>query len=434
MRILLLTSEVWNDELYPNNNMSNWFSGFKDVEVANIYSSPGTPLNNCCKKYFQFTEKMMLKSIFGKCKAGKKVVFNDFPHTYSKLDKTEKLSHKEKKMYAVLRSFSSEAVRLLRDIIWSLGRFNYSELKSFIDEFNPDVIFTQRKASIKMCRIERLVLSLCDAPMVAYTGDDEYSLKQFSLSPIFWMRLFWLRKKLRKNIPNYKIFYSQSKEQMKNFREEFNSNTKFLVKCGDFLKSNVHTSVGEPINLVYAGKLYCNRWKTLSMLADCIREVNKNGIKFVLNIYTKDHVTKKQKMRLSDGVNSFIREPVSASELKKVFEKADIALHVEGFDLKNKLLVKYSFSTKIMECLSSGCAVMAICDENQAGYIYLKQENAAFVATDKQGVIDILTKISNSPDLIVKFSNSAFECGVRNHQRDCIQKKLLEDFSGILNN
>lgn len=433
MRILLLTSEVWNDELYPNNNMSNWFTRFKEVEIANVYSSPGTPLNNCCKKYFQFTEKMMLKSIFSKYKAGKKIVFNDFPHTYSEIDKSEKLNHKEKNMYAVLRSFSSETVRLLRDIIWGLGRFNCIELKSFIDEFQPDIIFTQRKASIKMCRIERLVLSLCNAPMVAYTGDDEYSLKQFSVSPVFWMRLFWLRKNLKKNIPNYKIFYCQSKQQMEQFHEEFNSNTKFLVKCGDFSECNVHTSVNNPINIVYAGKLYCNRWKTLSMLADCIRDINKNGIKFVLNIYTKDNITKRQKVRLSDGVNSFIREPVSACELKEIFKKADIALHVEGFDLKNKLLVKYSFSTKIMECLSSGCAVMAICDESQAGYIYLKQENAAFVATNKQEITDILTKISNSPHLIAEFSSSAFECGIRNHRRDYIQKKLLEDFSDILN-
>lgn len=433
MRILLLTSEAWNDELYPNNNMSTWFTGFKNVEIANIYSSPGTPVNNCCKKYFQFTEKMMLKSIFSKYKAGKKIVFDDFPHTYSELNKSEKLSRKEKKLYAVLRSFSSEAVRLLRDIIWGLGRFNRIELKSFIDEFRPDIIFTQRKASIKMCRIERLVLSLCNAPMVAYTGDDEYSLKQFSLSPFFWIRLFWLRKNLKKNIPNYKIFYCQSGEQMKEFRKDFNSNTKFLVKCGDFSECNVHTSVNNPINIVYAGKLYCNRWKTLSLLADCIRDINKNGIKFVLNIYTKDNVTKRQKIRLSDGVNSFIREPVTACELKKIFKKADIALHVEGFDLKNKLLVKYSFSTKIMECLSSGCAVMAICDESQAGYSYLKQENAAFVATNRQEITDILTKISNSPDLIVEFSKSAFNCGIRNHGRDYIQKKLLEDFNYVLN-
>ena len=144
MRILLLTSEAWNDELYPNNNMSTWFTEFKNVEIANVYSSPGTPLNNCCKKYFQFTEKMMLKSIFSKYKAGKEIVFNDFPNTYSNLNKSEKLSHKEKKLYAVLRSFSSEAVRLLRDIIWGLGRFNSIELKYFIDEFEPDIIFTQR--------------------------------------------------------------------------------------------------------------------------------------------------------------------------------------------------------------------------------------------------------------------------------------------------
>ena len=98
-----------------------------------------------------------------------------------------------------------------------------------------------------------------------------------------------------------------------------------------------------------------------------IKEINKGGVKIILDIYTANEITKKINKALNDGVNSFIHAAVSQKELQIIYQNCDIALHVESFDIKNKLLVRMSFSTKIIDCLSSGCAVMAICDEKQGG-------------------------------------------------------------------
>ena len=89
-----------------------------------------------------------------------------------------------------------------------------------------------------MCRLEYTISQLTDAPIVAYTGDDEYSLRQKSYSPVFWIRRFWTRAWLKKMIPQYKLFYSQSDRQMKEFQKEFGVKTKFLVKCGTFDENN----------------------------------------------------------------------------------------------------------------------------------------------------------------------------------------------------
>ena len=62
MRLLLITDEVWNDKIHGNNILTNWFEGM-DIEIANIYCSPGMPDNQCCQKYFQITDGMMAKSI-----------------------------------------------------------------------------------------------------------------------------------------------------------------------------------------------------------------------------------------------------------------------------------------------------------------------------------------------------------------------------------
>lgn len=52
--------------------LTNWFTGY-DAEFAQIYTSPGLPINSCCEQYFQITDSQMVKSIFGGGKAGHQV-------------------------------------------------------------------------------------------------------------------------------------------------------------------------------------------------------------------------------------------------------------------------------------------------------------------------------------------------------------------------
>ena len=70
MRVLLITDEIWNDRVFGNNVLQNWFEGMPDVEIAQICATPGRPFNTVCTRYFQLTDSMMLRSFFGP-KAGR---------------------------------------------------------------------------------------------------------------------------------------------------------------------------------------------------------------------------------------------------------------------------------------------------------------------------------------------------------------------------
>lgn len=423
IKILLLLSESWNDISVPNNNVTNWFSGFDDVEIWTVSGNGNLPNNSCCKDYFLISEGRMLRSIYKRQKVGEIRHFEDYPNAVP-----ESVSAKK-----APRLFG-EFTRLARDIVWRFGRYDTEKLKIFIEDLDPDIVFSQRMGSVKMCTIERLVAKCTDAPMIAYTGDDEYSLNQFSLSPIYWIRRLWIRSMLKKNIASYKLFYSQSQRQMDEFAKEFSTPTKFLVKCGKFEEGKIHKSVNNPIQLVYAGKLYCNRWKSLAMIAKAITKINsESGVtKLTLNIYTRDRITKKQNLLLNDGKNSIIHGGVPGSELPEIYARADVALHVESFDLKNKLLTKDSFSTKVMDCMASGCAVMAVCWKDHAAGRYLKDKDAAMVANSYVDIEKIITDISGNSDIVLQYSKKAYDCGVCNHTRENIQEMLRCDFERII--
>lgn len=425
MKILIISLELWREDINGGNVLSNLFSGI-DAEFAQIYCSAGEPQNNVCKLYYQMTDRMIIKNIIEKKEIGNIIKYDEFPknsiHSNIEVDKTDLKKNK------ILRMFKGSSMYAVREILWKSSKWKNDNLEKFILDFNPDIIFAPCYGSHIMLSINRYVSELTKVPMISYISDDSYSLKQVSFSPVYWINRFILRSNLRKTMPYYELTYTMAEEQLKEYSEALNCNMKILKKSGIFSEYPINKEVNTPIRLVYAGGIYLGRWKTLSKIVEALKAINKDSIKMVLDIYTGNELNKKQKKLLNDGINSFVHKPVSQQELKKIYCKSDIALHVESFDLKNKLKVRLSFSTKIIDCLESTCAIMAICDKGQAGYSYLKEEDIAICIDNLNNIESRLRYICENPYIINEYSEKARLCGINNHQKEIIQQNIVMDF------
>ena len=424
MKILVLTDDAWNDDVHGNNFPSNWFEGFP-AEFANIYLRPEKPYNNCCEKYFQITDNMMFKSIFNGKPAGEAFEVSDMKSVSKTTD------YPQKNLYIFLKRIAGDLFRLLRELIWFVGRVDKKALEAFINEFNPDIIFSPRFISNKVLRMEKIIFEIAKKPIVAFTGDEEYSLKFLELSPLFWVKKFAERKALRKMMPNYSLYYTLSQTQLEDYKKLFNCNIKIVRKSGDFSEFSSDKAKNDPIKIVYAGKLYMKRWKTLAEIAKALEVINKNEIKMTLDIYTRDILTKKQLKLLNDGKNVFLKEPVTQGELKEVYKNADIALHVESFSMKVRTILRVAFSTKIIDLFDSGCAIIAIAPSINSGIAYLKKEDSAICIEDKSSILNAFKNIADNSKIIDIYRRKGFECGKKNHLRSVVQKEMYEDFKKI---
>lgn len=425
MKILIIADEVWNDKIHGNNVLSNWFNEFP-AEFCEIYCSPGIPYNKVCNDYFQLTDKMMAKSILSNTKAGQILRMRNNPYEIKNVE------DENKKLYSFLKSITGDFLRLIRQMIWYFGKYDLDKLNNFLDDQKPDIIFAARYSSLKLLKIEKYASEYLNVPIVAFTGDDEFSLQQIKISPFYWVYILKFRSVMKRQIPKYSLYYTHSDVQAKKYHEIFGVKTKVLLKSGEFNKEKVHEKVNDIIKIVYIGKLYCNRWKTLSIIAKQLKEINKSGKRAILEIYTLDKITKKQNDLLNDQINSYIKGGVKPEDIPKVYNKSDIVLHVESFDLKNKLATKYSFSTKVVDSLASGCALWTIGWEEHCACKYLKKNNCAFVSTSKEEIKNDLGCMINNPNIIIDYANRAYEFGKNNLEKEIIQKKILMDFNEIL--
>ena len=185
IRILIVSTDLWNDVSNGNNIQSNWFDEF-DAEFANIYTVPGLPNNKICTRYFQVTDAMMAKSFLGK-KAGRAFTWNQ-PEYDGSIESTIAVEQENIGLYKTLRMHTGELLRWVRDFLWEWGRYDKKALKQFIDDFNPDIVFCPHLFSMKSRRLERIIHSMTNAPMVCFNGDAEASLRAISYNPLFWYR------------------------------------------------------------------------------------------------------------------------------------------------------------------------------------------------------------------------------------------------------
>ena len=425
MRILVISAEVWRDDKNGGNVLSNIF-GNTGYEFAQIYCNPGNPSNHLCKRYYQMTDSMMINAILHKGKVGKVINYAEYPCDEKEVIE-EQAEQENRSFYDFFRRYRMESFYVIRSMIWKVASWDTPELRQFIVEFKPDLIFAPCYASHEMLAIDRLAKELTGVPVISYISDDNYGLRQFRLSPVYWLNRFVLRRNMRKTFKIYDLVYTMTEEQKYEYEKALGCKMKILRKSGDFTKVPEKKSVNKPIRMIYAGGIYVGRWKTLAKIAEAIRDVNKDGVKIVLDIYTGNTLTDKQKLLLHDGTNTIIHKSISLDELKQRYAESDIALHVESFELKYKLLSRISFSTKIIDCLSSGCATMAICWNQHSGYIYLKKHDIAICVDSVDKIPHAIDSVINNPEHVIDYARKAREFGLRHHQRENIKKEFMAD-------
>lgn len=428
MRILIISQEVWRYDTNGGNVLSNIFEGI-DAEFAQIYCNPGTPSNRICKSYYQMTDDMIIKNVFRSVPVGKMLKYKDFPQDIQKSHVSED-SHM--KFYSFFRKYSFQSFHIIKEILWKFSEWKNSSLKEFIEEFNPDIIFAPCYGSHMMLALDRYIAELTKKPVISYISDDHYSLQQFSLSPLYWVNRLILRNNLIKTFKYYDLTYTMTDEQLAECQDAFDCDMKILRKSVNLSKVPQKKQNSETIKLIYAGGIYLNRWKTLAYVAQAVREINKDGVIMTLDIYTGNELSKKQQSLLNDGENSFLHSAISQDILREKYYESDIALHVESFDLKNRLITRISFSTKIVDCLTSGCATMAICWNKQAGYNYLKRENAAICIDDIADIKLKLKQIADDPSILTEYRNRAYKCLENNHQQSHSRDQIMNDFRKIM--
>lgn len=429
MKVLVISNTPWSSENSFGNSFSNIFSGIDNIEFANISLRKVNSLDSIVSSCFEISEKSLISNLKNKSvPSGKKIDIHSLKKNDNSITESNVKNFARNKRWMIMF--------WARDLIWKIGKWKSKELTDFIDDFNPDIIFQPVYYSSYINDIACFVKDYTQKPMIGYISDDNYTLRQFSLSPFYWIDRFYKRKKVRKTFNKCKTIYVISETQRREYAKIFGDKFKILTKCADFddTQKPDFKEPGEVLKLTYAGNISHGRYSILSLLAKVIKQLNSNEKKFLLDIYSGTPLTEKQKANLNlEGASAF-HSAVSYSEILEIQKQSDILVHAEAFELKEKLATHQSFSTKIVDYLATNRCILAIGDGSCSSIQYFIDNDCGAVAKEKNEIATVLNQLYENKSLLKEYARKAWNSGKKNHQRDIMQKDLYNELLNSLNN
>ena len=258
-----------------------------------------------------------------------------------------------------------------------------------------------------------------------YAWDDNYS---FSSSKSVFQKLLQInaRKHMRKTVEFADKFYVVSKIQKQDYEKWFNKPCEILTKSADFSgEAPIKKEYGKPLQIVYTGNVLLNRWRSLELIANALENINKDGVKAQLKIYTGNSLTDEMSNALNKGDSSIVMGSVPASEIVKIQSDADMLVHVEGLDEKSKNLVRQSFSTKLVDYFKMARTILAVGPRGVASIEHLIENDCAIYADNQKNIEEQLLKVIEKYELLNELSLKSYNCGKLNHD-DSIMKNILK--------
>lgn len=430
MRVLVISNTPWADSNSFGNSFSNIFKGIKNIEFANIYCKSGISDNSLSMRCFQITEKSLIRNLVDrKYPSGKEVQKLSVENGDSK----GKAETKAIVGYELLSGMRWQVIFWMRDLIWKIGQWKSEQLRDFLDGFQPDIMFQPVYYSNYINEIVMFCKDYLNIPMLGYISDDNYTLRQFNLSPLYWIDRLHKRKKVKRVIQQCVILYVISEIQKEEYEQIFDLPCKILTKCSDFdekLEYKIDKCAHDEIILNYAGGIGGNRWKSLAMISRAVSRLLEEGFSLQFDIYTSTNLTYKMK-RCFQKKGTILHQAVSYQEIYTIQNQADILVHVEGLDKKNRYAVHQSFSTKLVDYFKLGKCIFAIGTEDMAAIQHLKKNHAAVIAENESVVYDRLKELVENLSLVATYAQAAYECGKNHHNRLDMQKMLIEDLTKI---
>lgn len=421
MRILVLGINSWDTRNAVGNSLSNWFDGWNDCEFAFMYTRSAPPNNTCCRKYYQVNFFDIIRNLFTPEKIGTPFTGSSKSFPAGAGVETSVVYRSSGKLRDVIKK--------IVELAYSTGIWFNRKTKNYIREFNPDIVFTFILGDAFRYKILKFIKAETNAKMVEFVADDIWNQMNHTVSLYASVQ----RRRVTAEFEMADAIYGASKKLCDKYRALFNVEISPLYKGARI--NSVKESVNHPIRLVYAGNLHYGRDLILSRLADAIAKINREKIVAKLEIYSNSYISDEVNEKLNkpgDGCQLFGVRPYE--EIKEIMSASDIVLHVESFRKEDIVLAKYSFSTKIIDCLQSGSVMMAIGPEDNASIEYAKSIPGTLVLTDLSTIEETLSHYLDCPDKLCENARKINDYAERVHNLDVVRTKLRSEFEKLLNN
>lgn len=356
------------------------FKGWPKDRLAQFCITSDGPDWDVCNNYFCAPDRQVLKSTL-KLSPVKR---NDLTTFKSSADTNGKRLKR-----TAIKSF-------VRHAFWTIGVWRKGDFDDWVKEFSPDVVLLQCGDTAFTHDLARSIARQQKAKLALFNTEGVYFLKSNYLYKgccdiVFFPLYKRIFKKSYENAMKAASFAFYLNEMIKRDNDNvFGLPGTVIYNTSSFNAPELPFIINSEAPVIsYFGNMGGGRSDVLVEVAKVIKEVNN---KATINVYGKGYPDAIQKLEVCQEINYHGFIPYD--EISDVINRSDILLHVESQDRYFVENLKYGFTTKIADCLTSGHPFLLYSSRELACADYLIANDCAWFAntheTLKKAILSIL--------------------------------------------
>ncbi len=423
MKVLIISAAPFRSDTNTGKTLMTLFSDLKPNEMCQMYLNSGTSNVDICSSYYRICEKEIIKSAMGirKNMCGGVIQPVNKENTYEP----------EKKLSFITKYRANIAARYAREALWELSFWENGNFRKWVADEKPNVIFALMHDTNISIKIINKISDKTGCPVVLFITDDYYNDCEKSKSLIRKSYYSKRRKLFKKLSANISTLVGCSSNATEYFSKEFNVNkaeTVYTPSADVYFKMPYREqNNNDIIKIRYFGNLGLGRWEILKQLGEAVRQINSNGVKAVLEVYSS--VTDTEIINALSIENGCVYKGwVYGDEYLELLQSADIAVHVESFDENMIRRTWVSISTKIADYLGAGKCILAIGSKDLASMKHIKDVSCVVNGMDL--LKPELERLIAEPDTRTELQYKARNKAEKEHNISEIKahmRKILED-------
>ena len=416
-RVLVISNNSFSLSNSNGRTLGLLFKGWPKDKLAQFCISTDGPDWDICDNYFCASDRQVLKST---------LTLHGVKRNDLSFSQTADVSRIKRIKRTPIKS-------LVRHLIWYLGIWRKGDFETWVKAFFPEVVIIQSGDTAFTHDLARKIVRDFNARLCFFNTEGIFFMKENYLFKGFCDSIFF---------PLYHHIYQRSYiRAMQRASYAFYLND--LIKCDNDSVFDVpgmviyNTSSFTPTSFVfnhdspvisYFGNFGYGRSTVLVEVADIIKSM---GINSKINVYGKGFSEVEDRLKNCDGI--LFHGFVPYEQIREVINGSDIVLHVESQEPTFSESLRYGFSTKIADCLSSGKPFLLYAPREIACSQYLIANDCAWFANTRETLKEAILSIIDDGETRNRRLAKAKVLAAKNHSMSAncekFQRQLIAIYS-----
>lgn len=395
--------------------MAEMFGNWDKECLAQIYTHNELPEFEGCGRYFRVTDKEAIKALLPWKRVGCEVS-NAQPSVKEGVSKTGNVVRK------------NPLTLLLQDMVWNTGCWKSKELKRWIDDFKPEVLFFMAGSSSFMAKFAIDVAMHKRIPLVVFNTENYYLKNYNYLERYGWKRVFpllkWENDRMFERLmqtSSHEIYNNGLLDEL--YAERFGRHGTVIYQGSSLKPFERKVCDKKSMIFTYAGNLGINRHQALIQIGQALQSISAS---YYLDVYGKATDDVSQQLNQAEGIryHGFI----SYDELVVRMKESDFMVHAESFDEFWVKDLQAAFSTKLSDILATGSCLILYADKSLACSRYVEENKCGCLISSPQTLAKQLKELINDETLQEQYRKNALIAA----KRDLDADKNREAFFNII--